>query len=96
MTTRRALVTGGSGDIGGAIAHALAAQGCEVLVHANANPDRAQAIASDARIACEQVQQDAGIQPAAVADQHRSAIVPRHRLAQRGHGVDQLVVSYAP
>lgn len=45
MTTRRALVTGGSGDIGGAIAHALAAQGCEVLVHANANPDRAQAVA---------------------------------------------------
>lgn len=45
MTTRRALVTGGSGDIGGAIAQALAAQGCEVLVHANANPDRAQAVA---------------------------------------------------
>jgi len=44
MTTRRALVTGGSGDIGGAIAHALAAQGCEVLVHANANPGRAQAV----------------------------------------------------
>jgi len=45
MTTRRALVTGGSGDIGGAIAQALAAQGCEVLVHANANLDRAQAVA---------------------------------------------------
>jgi len=45
MTTRRALVTGGSGDIGGAIAHALAAQGCEVLVHANANLERAQALA---------------------------------------------------
>ena len=45
MGTRRALVTGGSGDIGGAIAQALAAQGCEVLVHANANPDRAQAVA---------------------------------------------------
>jgi len=44
MTTRRALVTGGSGDIGGAIAQALAAQGCEVLVHANANLDRAQAV----------------------------------------------------
>ena len=45
MTTRRALVTGGSGDIGGASAHALAAQGCAVLVHANANLDRAQAVA---------------------------------------------------
>ena len=41
---RRALVTGGSGDIGGAIARALAADGCEVLVHANAGLDRAQAV----------------------------------------------------
>ncbi len=47
MTTsaRRALVTGGSGDIGGAIAHALAAQGCEVLVHANGNLARATEVA---------------------------------------------------
>lgn len=44
MNPRRALVTGGSGDIGGAIAHALAAQGCAVLVHANANPARAHAV----------------------------------------------------
>ena len=41
---RRALVTGGSGDIGGAIARALAVDGCEVLVHANAGLDRAQAV----------------------------------------------------
>jgi 3-oxoacyl-[acyl-carrier protein] reductase len=41
--TRRALVTGGSGDIGGAICRALAAQGCFVYIHANANPERAQA-----------------------------------------------------
>ena len=40
---RRALVTGGSGDIGGAICAALAAQGCFVYIHANANPERAQA-----------------------------------------------------
>jgi 3-oxoacyl-[acyl-carrier protein] reductase len=39
---RRALVTGGSGDIGGAICQALAAQGCFVYIHANANPERAQ------------------------------------------------------
>lgn len=44
MTRRRALVTGGSGDIGGAIARALAADGCEVLVHANASIERARAV----------------------------------------------------
>jgi len=38
---RRALVTGGSGDIGGAIAQALAADGFHVHVHANASRDRA-------------------------------------------------------
>ncbi|HEY0232040.1 MAG TPA: 3-oxoacyl-ACP reductase FabG [Dokdonella sp.] len=43
-TARRALITGGSGDIGGAIARALAADGCDVLVHANAGTERAQAV----------------------------------------------------
>ncbi|WP_300615577.1 3-oxoacyl-ACP reductase FabG [Dokdonella sp.] len=46
---RRALVTGGSGDIGGAIAQALAAQGCDVLVHANAQLARAEAVAAAIR-----------------------------------------------
>ena len=41
---RRALVTGGSGDIGGAICRALAADGLHVLVHANANLARAEAV----------------------------------------------------
>ncbi|MDR3389975.1 MAG: 3-oxoacyl-ACP reductase FabG [Rudaea sp.] len=41
-TFRRALVTGGSGDIGSAICRALAAQGCFVYIHANANPQRAR------------------------------------------------------
>ena len=40
-TGRRALVTGGSGDIGGAIAEALAADGFHVHVHANTSRDRA-------------------------------------------------------
>lgn len=42
---RRALVTGGSGALGGAIARRLAAQGCEVVVHANSNLANAQAVA---------------------------------------------------
>ena len=51
MAMRRALVTGGSGDIGGAIALALAADGCEVIVHANTRIDRAQAVADAIRAA---------------------------------------------
>ncbi|MFO7338850.1 MAG: 3-oxoacyl-ACP reductase FabG [Lysobacteraceae bacterium] len=44
---RRALVTGGSGDIGGAICRALAAAGCHVIVHANANLARARAVVEE-------------------------------------------------
>lgn len=40
----RALVTGGSGDIGGAICRALAVAGMHVIVHANANLARAGAV----------------------------------------------------
>ena len=43
-TSRRALVTGGSGDLGGAIARRLAAQGAHVIVHANRGIERAQAV----------------------------------------------------
>ncbi|MDZ7663056.1 MAG: 3-oxoacyl-ACP reductase FabG [Thiohalophilus sp.] len=43
----RALVTGGSGDIGSAIARALAAHGHYVYVHANSNYERAKRIADD-------------------------------------------------
>ena len=42
---RRALVTGGSGDIGGAICRLLADQGHFVYIHANKNPDRARDLA---------------------------------------------------
>jgi len=38
---KRALVTGGSGDLGGAIARRLAADGLHVVVHANSNRARA-------------------------------------------------------
>jgi 3-oxoacyl-[acyl-carrier protein] reductase len=44
---RRALVTGGSGGIGAAICRALAAQGLDVIVHANRNAERAQALAAE-------------------------------------------------
>ncbi|MGO4551056.1 3-oxoacyl-ACP reductase FabG [Lysobacter sp. 2RAF19] len=47
MTQRRALVTGGSGDIGGAICRQLAADGLHVIVHANANIARAQSVVSE-------------------------------------------------
>jgi len=48
---RRALVTGGSGDLGGAIATRLGANGLHVIVHANGNLARAQAIADAVRSA---------------------------------------------
>ena len=41
---RRALVTGGSGDIGSAICRRLAADDCDVIVHANNNIARAEAV----------------------------------------------------
>ncbi|HLM52463.1 MAG TPA: 3-oxoacyl-ACP reductase FabG [Pseudoxanthomonas sp.] len=44
QTSKRALVTGGSGDLGGAICTALAANGLHVIVHANGNLARAEAV----------------------------------------------------
>ena len=45
----RALVTGASGDIGSAISRRLAADGLEVIVHANHNAARAEALAASIR-----------------------------------------------
>ncbi|MBU6199786.1 MAG: 3-oxoacyl-ACP reductase FabG [Xanthomonadaceae bacterium] len=45
--SRRALVTGGSGDIGSAVCRALAAQGCFVYINANANAERAQVLTDE-------------------------------------------------
>jgi len=41
------LVTGGSGDLGGAICRALAAQGVQVIVHANSGIEKARALAAE-------------------------------------------------
>ena len=45
----RALVTGGSGTIGASIAHALAAAGMHVYVHAHSEPARAEQVAAEIR-----------------------------------------------
>ena len=50
MTTtplKRALVTGGSGDLGGAICRQLAGDGLHVIVHANGNLARAEAVVAE-------------------------------------------------
>ncbi len=44
---KRALVTGGSGELGAAICRRLAADGLEVIVHANAHPAKAEAVAGE-------------------------------------------------
>ena len=48
---KRALVTGGSGDLGGAICRRLAADGLHVIVHANANLARAESVVADIQTA---------------------------------------------
>jgi 3-oxoacyl-[acyl-carrier protein] reductase len=44
---RRALVTGGSGDLGAAICRKLTQDGIEVLVHAHGRRERAEAVAAE-------------------------------------------------
>jgi 3-oxoacyl-[acyl-carrier protein] reductase len=46
---KRALVTGGSGELGAAICKRLAVDGLEVIVHANAHPENAEAVADAIR-----------------------------------------------
>lgn len=46
---KRALITGGSGDLGGAISKRLAVDGLHVIVHANANHVRAEEVVAEIR-----------------------------------------------
>ena len=48
---KRALVTGGSGDIGGAICQRLARDGLHVIVHAHQQPGRAAGVVEEIRAA---------------------------------------------
>jgi 3-oxoacyl-[acyl-carrier protein] reductase len=85
---RRALVTGGSGDLGGAICRALAAQGVEVIVHANGQLGRAQALAEELL--------GAGARASAVAFDVADGDATRAALeAQLQHGPIQIVVNNA-
>src|SRR5690606_10047426 len=87
-SARRALVTGASGDIGSAIAHALGAAGLSVIVHANSRLERAQSVA-DAIVA-------AGGQAAAVAFDVTDAAATRVALeALLVDGPIQIVVNNA-
>ncbi|HEU4856892.1 MAG TPA: 3-oxoacyl-ACP reductase FabG [Rhodanobacteraceae bacterium] len=49
MNPRRVLVTGGSGDIGGAVCAALARAGWQVIVHAHTRREQAAAVAARLR-----------------------------------------------
>ncbi|WP_431634836.1 3-oxoacyl-ACP reductase FabG [Dyella sp. KULCS107] len=85
---RRALVTGGSGDLGGAICRALADTGYHVIVHANRGLDRAEAVAAAIR--------DAGGQAQAVAFDVADAAATRAALeALLAEGTIHAVVNNA-
>ena len=85
---RRALVTGGSGDLGGAICRALAAQGVEVIVHAHGQLARAQGLADELR--------GAGMRARAVAFDVADGGATRAALeAQLQDGPIQIVVNNA-
>ena len=85
---RRALVTGGSGDLGSAICRALAGAGYHVIVHANRGLDRAEAVAAAIR--------DAGGQAQAVAFDVADAAATRTALeALLAEGAIHAVVNNA-
>ena len=85
---RRALVTGGSGDLGGAICRALGGAGYHVIVHANRGLERAEAVAAAIR--------DAGGRAQAVAFDVADAAATRTALeALLAEGAIHAVVNNA-
>ncbi len=84
----RALVTGASGGIGCAICRRLAADGLDVIVHANRNGQRAEDLAAEIRGA-------GGSAEAAVFDVTDAQSTRQHLEAACAHGVVQIVVNNA-
>lgn len=87
-SSRRALVTGASGAIGGAIARTLAGQGFEVLVHANRQREAAEALAAGIR-------QSGGHAEALVFDVTDRAACEAALAAQLEAGPIQVIVNNA-
>ncbi|RNF83841.1 3-oxoacyl-ACP reductase FabG [Montanilutibacter psychrotolerans] len=87
-TLRRALVTGGSGDLGGAICARLAADGLHVIVHGNGNPARAQAVV-------EAIQAEGGSAQAVVFDVADGEAAATAMAALLADGPIQVVVNNA-
>lgn len=87
-TSRRALVTGASGAIGGAIARTLAEQGLEVLVHANRQREAAEALVAE-------IKQAGGRAQALVFDVTDRAACETAIAAQLESGPIQVIVNNA-
>jgi 3-oxoacyl-[acyl-carrier protein] reductase len=86
--TRRALVTGGSGEIGAAICRELAARGLHVIVHANRRVERAQALVDELAAA-------GGSAEAAVFDLTAAEAVQAALEGLLAHGPIQVIVNNA-
>lgn len=84
----RALVTGASGGIGSAICRRLAADGLEVIVHANSNARKAEALAAEIREA-------GGSAEVAVFDVTDGARTRQYLEALCAHEAVQIIVNNA-